>query len=297
MKPTIVPFVKWVGGKRKLLSEIKRRLPKEFNNYHEPFLGGGALLFEMQPKKAFISDLNKELINTYKIIRSNPKKLREYLLLMEFGHNVEFVFCDKKNKLIKNSPFYEKIKIIDQNNSFSGRKLGMEDSKELLAARFIYLNKNNFNGIYRVNSQGHYNVPSKHSSSAKTFNWQNIKNASQYLKNVKIKTQSFEKILGQTKRGDFVYLDPPYDFEGSNKSFEAYQKEGFGTKGQIKLAKICEKLDEKGVLFMLSNNKTQLVCYLYRKFNIEEIKVKRLIGGNGDSRREFQEVIITNYSR
>ena len=280
-----------------MLSEIKRRLPRQFNNYHEPFLGGGALLFEIQPKKAFISDLNKELINTYKIIRSNPKKLREYLLLMELAHNVEFIFCHIKKKFVKNSPFYDKIRIIDQNKKFEPRKLGINDSKELLAARFIYLNKNNFNGIYRVNSQGYYNVPSKHSNSAKTFCWENIKNASRYLKSVNIRSQSFEKILGQTKKGDFVYLDPPYDCEGANKSFDAYQKEGFGTKGQIRLAKICEKLNRKGVLFMLSNNKTQLVCYLYRNFNIEEIKVKRLIGGNSDSRREFQEVIITNYSR
>lgn len=299
-KPTIVPFVKWVGGKRQLLKNIEERLPKQFNTYHEPFVGGGALFFHLQPEKACISDLNQELVNTYKVIKgkSSRNRLREYLLLMEYGHRVEEKIIEKEGKEVikKNSPFYDVVRKIDHYKEFEGRKLNMNDSKELLAARFIYLNKNNFNGLYRVNSSGLYNVPSKHhNKSPNTFDWNNLTLAGESLKNTQIKRQKFQNVIKQASKGDFVYFDPPYDYEAGVNGFVSYQKEGFGQNGQVDLAKTCKKLDKMGVMFMVSNHNTTLIKELYKEFNIDVIKAKRMVGGKGASRDDVEEVLITNY--
>ena len=295
--PTIVPFVKWVGGKRQLLNELKKRLPDSFNNYYEPFIGGGALLMELQPKKAFINDLNKELIDTYNAIKKDPIRVRENLLLMQLGHNVIETFDGDKNQKKKESPFYNKIRAIDLNKEFIGESLNIQDSIYLRAARFIYLNKNTFNGLYRVNQSGHFNSPSKHQINQRTFIWENIKGVSEYLKDnkVTITNKTYDKAISRATKGDFVYLDPPYDYEEGQKGFDAYQKETFGRDGQIDLAYVCKELDAKGVKFMLSNHNTKLVQFLYRKFNIEVVKAKRMVGGKGASRADVEEVIVRNY--
>lgn len=282
MKPTIVPFVKWVGGKRQLMDELVKRVPKEYGTYFEPFVGGGALLFELQPKKAVVSDLNEELINTYKVIKKKYKLLKEYLLLMEYGHS---------------ESFYKKIATIDRNDPSDHRLLSMKDSDVLRAARFIYLNKAGFNGLYRVNSSGMFNVPWGQKINVKTHEWPNIELAAKYLKtsDVQLKTQKFTAVQNKTVKDDFVYLDPPYDYEPGKKGFDSYQKEGFGTEGQKQLAKFCKALNEKGVKFMVSNHNTKLINELYKEFNIEVIKAKRLVGGKGASREDVEEVIITNY--
>ena len=282
MKPTIVPFVKWAGGKRQIINQLVKRLPQKYKIYHEPFVGGGALLFALQPKKAFISDLNQDLINTYNVIKNKYKRLKEYLLLMEYGHS---------------ESFFLKIRDIDRNNPLNERMLSMKDSKLLRASRFIYLNKAGYNGLYRVNSQGQFNVPSGKKDNVKTHEYPNIKKVSEYLKNndVVIKTQSFEWVVKNVEKGDFVYFDPPYNFDEGSKGFNAYQKEGFGLKGQIKLAKVCQELNEKGVKFMASNHNTKLINKLYKDFKIEVFKAKRMIGGKGASRADVEEVLIRNY--
>lgn len=282
MKPTIVPFVKWVGGKRQLMDQLVKRVPKDFGTYFEPFIGGGALLFELQPEKAVISDLNAELINTYKVIKKDYKKLKEYLLLMEYGHSEEF---------------FKKISTIDRNDSTDERKLSMDSSDALRAARFIYLNKAGFNGLYRVNSKGQFNVPSGKKESVKTHEWPNIQLVSNYLSknNIKIENKKFQHILSKAKVNDFVYLDPPYDYDENTKGFDSYQKEGFGKQGQKELADLCKKLNAKGVKFMVSNHNTKLINELYKDFNIEVISAKRLVGGKGATRDDVEEVLITNY--
>lgn len=264
------------------MDELLRRVPESYGTYFEPFVGGGALLFELQPSKAIISDLNSELVNTYKVIKSNYMKLREYLLLMEYGHSEKF---------------YKMISNIDRNDHNDHRKLSMRDSNVLRAARFIYLNKAGFNGMYRVNSMGLFNVPSGKKEIVKTHEWPNIEEASNYLKknDIKINAQHFSKILSKTKQGDFVYLDPPYDYEDGTNGFDSYQKEVFGKEGQINLAKFCHQLNLKGVKFMLSNHNTKLVNELYRDFVIDVISVKRLVGGKGSIRGTVEEVVITNY--
>lgn len=284
MKPTIVPFVKWVGGKRQLMDELVKRVPKEYGTYFEPFVGGGALLFELQPKKAVVSDLNAELINTYKVIKNKYKILKEYLLLMEYGHS---------------EAFYKKISTIDRNDPNDHRLLSMKDSDVLRAARFIYLNKAGFNGLYRVNSNGQFNVPWGQKQILKTHEWPNIELVAEYLKSsdVKLRAQKFTAIQNKVTKGDFVYLDPPYDYEPGKKGFDSYQKEGFGTEGQKRLADFCKELNKKEVKFMVSNHNTKLINEIYSEFKIEVIKARRLVGGKGASREDVEEVIITNYER
>ena len=297
-KRTMVPFVKWVGGKGRVIKDIETLWPKEFNTYYEPFVGGGAVLFAFLPEKAVINDLNKELINLYKVIesKSSYKRLREYLLLMEHGHYVTVDFNDEKQKNQKTSPFYKMIASIDRNEKGEDRLLSLKEaSRELRAARFIFLNKNSFNGLYRVNKSGHYNCPSKHIPT-KTFDEDNIKNISKYLKeNVTIRSGSFSKAVSDAKKGDFVYFDPPYDYEVGTKGFDAYQENGFGISGQLELSILCKELDRKGIKFMVSNHNTKLVRDMYKKFNIKVIKVKRLVGGKGAKRDFVEEVLVTNY--
>lgn len=259
-------------------------MPKDYNTYFEPFLGGGALLFDVQPKKAIVGDLNSELINTYNVIKKDYKRLREYLILMEYGHSEKF---------------FKEISNIDRNEKNDDRKLNMSDSKVLRAARFIYLNKTCFNGLYRVNSKGLFNVPmDKSRVQVKTHEYPNIKLVADYLSknDVKVKNGKFtwvEKFVG---KNDFVYLDPPYDYEVGMKGFDSYQKETFGIDGQIKLAELCRHIDEVGGKFMLSNHNTKLIRDLYKEFNIDVIPVKRLVGGSGAIRGDVEEVIITNYA-
>ena len=294
----MVPFVKWVGGKGRVVSRISELWPKDFNTYYEPFVGGGAVLFHFRPERAVINDLNTELINLYKVInnKSAHKRLREYLLLMEHGHHVTSDFDEEKQKNKKHSPFYKMIASIDRNKDGEDRLLSLKGaSKELRAARFIFLNKNSFNGLYRVNNSGYYNCPSKHEPT-KTFDEQNIKNISKYLKeNVTIMNTTFAKAIEGAVRGDFVYFDPPYDYEVGTKGFDSYQENGFGMMGQIELSNLCKELDRKGIKFMVSNHNTKLVQEMYKKFNIKVIKVKRLVGGKGAKRDFVEEVLVTNY--
>ena len=281
------PFIKWVGGKRQLIKELEKRVPKEFdskkNTYFEPFVGGGALFFHLKPSKAVISDKNKELIHAYKTMRFQYKKVLELLILMEFGHSEDFFLSVRKlDRLIKED----------------NRGLEFNDfSPVLKAARFIYLNKAGFNGMYRVNSKGYYNVPSGKKDKVKTYEIPNIIKVSEYLKNndIKIMNVDFIKAVKSAKKGDFVYFDPPYDYEEGIKGFVSYQKNGFGKENQVELANLCKKLNKEGVYFMASNHNTKLIRELYKEFNIEIIMAKRMINSNGKKRGKVEEVIIRNY--
>ena len=286
--------VKWVGGKRRVIPEILKVWPKTFNTYYEPFIGGGSVLFYFQPEKAVINDLNSELINMYKYL--GDPRVKEYLLLMEQAHIITTKVSERTGKVMPDSPFYKLIAGMDRVEG-TNRQLSLKEaSPELKAARFIFLNKNSFNGIYRVNGSGFYNTPSKHKPT-KTYESNNIDNVSKYLnKHVTIKTGSFEKALDGIKKGDFVYLDPPYDYEIGTKGFDSYQKGGFGIEGQHNLLKLCNKLDEMGVKFMMSNHSTELIKGLYSEFNIKYISVSRSVGGKEASRAPVSEVLITNYS-
>lgn len=271
------PFVKWAGGKRQIIDKLKQYIPDEFNTYYEPFVGGGALLFELSPKNAVINDSNKELMNVYSVLCNEEKfkKMCSVLNSYEANHSEEF-FYELRNK--------------DRNKKTFNRL-----SDYTRAARTIYLNKACFNGLYRVNSKDEFNVPFGKKTKVNTYDGSNLITVSNYLtmNNVKIQCVDFEESVKTTKKGDFVYFDPPYDSDTA--TFNSYTEEGFGKDEQRRLATVFKDLDERGVYVMLSNHNTILVKELYKDYHIYVIEAKRNINSNGKKRGKVEEVIITNF--
>ncbi len=271
------PFVKWAGGKRQIIDKLLKYAPDEFNTYYEPFVGGGALLFELSPKKAVINDCNEELINVYNVLCNEDKfkKMCNVLNNYETNHSEKF---------------YYEIRNKDRNKSSFNR---LADYTR--AGRTIYLNKACFNGLYRVNSGNEFNVPFGKKLKVNTYDGGNLIAVSNYLtmNDVKILCVDFEDAVKDAKRGDFIYFDPPYD---SDKAiFNSYTEDGFGKEEQRRLARVYKELSDKGCYVMLSNNNTSLIQELYKDFNIHVIKAKRNINSNGQKRGKVEEVIITNY--
>ena len=271
------PFVKWAGGKRQIIDKLKQYIPDEFNAYYEPFVGGGALLFELSPKNAVINDSNKELMNVYSVLCNEEKfkKMCSVLNSYEANHSEEF-FYELRNK--------------DRNKKTFNRL-----SDYTRAARTIYLNKACFNGLYRVNSKDEFNVPFGKKTKVNTYDGSNLITVSNYLtmNNVKIQCVDFEESVKTAKKGDFVYFDPPYDSDTA--TFNSYTEEGFGKDEQRRLATVFKDLDERGVYVMLSNHNTILVKELYKDYHIYVIEAKRNINSNGKKRGKVEEVIITNF--
>lgn len=272
------PFVKWAGGKRQIMDKLKNYIPFEFNTYYEPFVGGGALLFELSPKNAVINDFNKELMNIYECIKDENKytKMCNELNHYEANHSEEFYF-EIRNKDRDKTKFN---KIADYKR----------------AARTIYLNKACFNGLYRVNSKNEFNVPFNKKTKVNTYDAQNLGIIHSYLNfnNVKMLNCDFEEAVKEAKKGDFIYFDPPYDSDTT--TFNSYTEDGFGKDEQIRLANVYKDLDAMGCYVMLSNHNTKLVNELYKDYNIYIIEAKRNINANGKKRGNVEEVIITNYS-
>lgn len=271
------PFVKWAGGKRQILDKLKKYIPDEYNTYYEPFIGGGALLFELSPKNAVINDSNTELMNVYQVLCDEEKfkKMCKALNSHETNHSEEYYY-EQRNK--------------DRNkNTFN--KL----SDYTRAARTIYLNKACFNGLYRVNSKGEFNVPFGKKIKVNTYEGNNLITVSNYLtmNNIKLLNVDFEEAVKTAKQGDFVYFDPPYD---SDKCiFNSYTEEGFNKDEQRRLATVFKELDKRGVYVMLSNHNTALIKELYKDYHIHVIEAKRNINANGEKRGKVEEVIVTNY--
>ena len=262
------PFVKWVGGKRALVGEIHKRLPKEFKNYFEPFVGGGALFFSLSPKprRAFLSDTNLDLLIAYKIIQEEPEKLIEAVSAHALRHCKDY--------------YYSIRKLHD-----------LEDPIEV-AARLIYLNKTCFNGLYRVNSRDEFNVPIGSYKNPAILNDKNIMECHQALQGATITYGGFETITPE--EGDFVYFDPPYH-PTTESSFTKYSENDFSEKDQIRLCKFFTKLSKNGVFVMLSNSDTDFIRGLYRKFNISTVAAPRFVNCKADKRGAVNEVLITNY--
>lgn len=268
------PFVKWAGGKRQIIEELLKYVPKSYNTYFEPFIGGGALFFELAPKRAVINDFNKELIGVYQTLKQKNNHLKLMSLLDEYESN-----HSEEN--------YYKIRNLDRN-----KEVFNELSKVEKSARVLYLNKTCFNGLYRVNSKGEFNVPFNNKKSVNLYEKDNLENIYKYLHNQKISITSgdYSKCLRKAKKGDFVYLDPPYD-----ETFTSYTKNDFNREEQIRLAREFKKLSKNGIKVMLSNNNTDLIRELYQEFNIHIINAKRNINSKSDGRGYVEEVIITNY--
>ena len=271
------PFVKWAGGKRQVINELLKYVPDEFDTYYEPFVGGGALLFELSPKKAVINDSNEELMNVYNVLCNEEKfkKMCNLLNSYETKHSEEF---------------YYNIRNKDRSKTAFNRL-----SDYTRAARTIYLNKACFNGLYRVNSKNEFNVPFGKKTHVNTYEGSNLITVSNYLtmNDVKILSVDFEEAVKDAKKGDFVYFDPPYDSD--TKSFTSYTETGFDKSEQTRLARAFKELDKKGVYVMLSNHSTVLVNELYKDYHIYTIEAKRNINANGKKRGKVEELIITNY--
>lgn len=271
------PFVKWAGGKRQILDKLIKYVPEDFNTYYEPFVGGGALFFELSPKNAVINDSNEELINVFRCIKDEEKltKMSNELNHHEANHSEEY---------------YYKIRNIDRDKNKFNR---LSDYKR--AARTIYLNKACFNGLYRVNSKGEFNVPFGKKLKVNTYEGQNIGIIHAYLNfnNIKILSIDFEEAVKDAKEGDFIYFDPPYDSDTS--TFNSYTEDGFSKDEQIRLSNVFKNLSDRGCYVMLSNHNTILINELYKDFYIHKITAKRNINSNGKKRGKVEEVIITNY--
>ena len=266
------PIVKWVGGKRQLMFELLKNMPANYNRYFEPFISGGALFFELQPENAYISDMNEELINLYSVVRDDVDGLIEDL---------------EKHEVSKE--YFLNIRNIDRTEMFS--KLSNIER----ASRFIYLNRTCFNGLYRVNSQGQFNVPFGNYSNPRIIDENNLKNCSELLKNTEIKVADFSEILTKVQKGDFVYFDPPYVPLNDTSSFTSYTKAGFDIDMQFKLRDVCDELDSMGVKFMLSNSDTKLVNELYSNYEIKKVFATRAVNANADGRGKITEVLVRNY--
>lgn len=270
------PIIKWAGGKGQLISKLRERMPKSFDKYYEPFVGGGAFLFDLIPEAAVINDINKELINMYICVRDNLEELIDTLKKIDLSHEERY------------KEFYY-LSRYKYNNKILHQKYDVE-----MAALFIYLNKHCFNGLYRVNSKGLFNVPFNNKKSGKSFEEKNLREISDYLKRVQINNGDFAEILDDAKKGDFVFFDSPYA-PLNDTSFESYTKNGFSQEEHIRLANMFKELSARGVYCMLTNHNTELIHNLYSEFNYEVVSVKRMINSD-TSNREGQEVIITNFA-
>ncbi|MCI8417616.1 MAG: DNA adenine methylase [Lachnospiraceae bacterium] len=274
--PSIAPFVKWAGGKRQLLPRIRERLPENFKDYYEPFVGGGAVIFELQPANALINDSNRALINAYRQIRNGTEAFLEAVCKLD-GEMWE----DGKT-------YYYSLR-----EKYNDKMIRAEYDVEL-AALFVFLNKHCFNGLYRVNGKGLFNVPYNNSRGA-SVDVEDIRNMAKYLQGVEILEGDFETACKNAGKGDFVFLDSPYA-PLNPTSFESYTKEGFDIGSHRRLAGLFEKLTAKGCYCMLTNHNTELINELYgnKGYKIDVVRVKRLINADA-SNRVGEEVIICNY--
>lgn len=268
------PFLKWAGGKRQLLSVISENFPEHIDTYYEPFLGGGAVFFYKAFDKCVVNDYNEELINCYKVIKDSQEELIKEL---DGYENTSEFFYEIRN--LDRAENYKKISSIKR------------------AARIIYLNKTCFNGLYRVNSSGYFNVPFGGYKNPTYIDKDNIREISKYLNtaNVKIMSGDFSVCLKSCKQGDFVYLDPPYHPLTKTSAFTSYSKDGFTEKDQERLKETLDELNKKNVKWLLSNSCADFIKNLYKDYTIIEISAKRSINSNGEKRGAIKEVLIKNF--
>lgn len=270
------PVIKWVGGKRQLLKQLYDLMPANYNNYFEPFLGGGALFFSLAPTNAVVNDANAALIEMYEVIRDHPTELLNYLT----------VHAQKNSK-----EYYYTVREIDRNGQLGGL------NKIQRVARLIFMLKVDFNGLYRVNSKGQFNVPYGRYKNPKIANAENIMTVSAYFNSAKITflNEDFADAVNTAAKNDFVYFDPPYIPVSVTSSFTSYTADGFGMKDQERLRDLFFALQQKGVKVMLSNSDTELTRDLYQGANFHEVQASRSVNSDSSKRGKIGELIITSY--
>lgn len=272
----VSPFVKWVGGKRQLMDAIVEAMPKNIRNYTyvEPFIGGGAVLFHIQPKNAIINDFNSELINVYNVVKENLDEL---------------IIDLRKHK--NESEYFYHIRSLDRTEDFS--KIG----KIQRASRLIYLNKTCYNGLYRVNNAGEFNSPFGRYKNPNIVNEPVLRAVSSYLNsnNIQISSGDYDNVLQNLDRNSFVYLDPPYHPISESSNFTGYIQGGWNIFDQARLREACDELTKKGIKFLLSNSSSGFIKDQYRDYNINIVKATRLINVDAEKRGEVDELLIRNY--
>jgi len=272
----VTPFLKWVGGKRQLIPEIKKLLPKRMASlpYYEPFIGGGALLFELQPKLAVINDYNEELINVYRVIKDNPEELIEDLTKHE-----------------NTADYFYEIRAVDRNPAFS-KLTGIQR-----ASRIIYLNKTCYNGLYRVNNAGEFNSPFGKYKNPNIVNEPVIRAVSNYLNTARIQILNgdYETVLRDIPTNSFVYLDPPYHPVSNSSNFTGYVQGGWSEEDQLRLRNVCNSLNERGIRFLLSNSSAGFIKDIYAGYHIHVVKAIRAVNSDSTKRGEVNEFLISNY--
>ena len=273
------PFVKWAGGKRQLLAELEKNFPKKFGTYFEPFLGGGAVLFDLLAKKpnlkCSVSDLNSDLVLAYVTIRD------------KLGRLIESLENHSKNYHKDSTGYYYEV-----------RKQEPKSQIEKVS-RLLFLNKTCFNGLYRVNSKGKFNVPLGRYTNPNIVNRENLTTVSKFLQSdkIKISCRDFESILNDAKKGDFVYFDPPYQPVSDTANFTSYTHRDFTEDDLQRLADLANQLNSKGSHVLLSNSNTKIVKKIFssKKWKVKEIAVNRAINSNSQKRTGHKEVLIKNY--
>ncbi|MEM9069770.1 MAG: DNA adenine methylase [Myxococcota bacterium] len=272
-QPDAQPFLKWVGGKGRLLSQLTPLLPEgvERMRHLEPFMGGGALFFARAPRRAILSDINPALVGTYLAVRDDLPSVVRHLRGLKKRHSKE--------------EFYH---VRERYNA--GR---MGDARR--AATFIYLNKTCFNGLHRVNKKGKFNVPCGRYTNPRILDLEGLTAASEALQKTTIVCDGFDGLLRRARKGDFVYLDPPYAPVSATSSFTSYASDGFGAEEQRRLRDVYEALDDRGCKLMLSNSDVGFIRELYAKWRIDIVRAPRAINSNASRRGKVNEVVVRNY--
>ena len=271
---TVKPFLKYAGGKRQLINVISKYLPDNYQNYYEPFIGGGALLFHLQPSKAIIGDINAELINCYQVVKNSCSEL-----------------INELTKHVNNKDYFEQVRSWDRDEFYINR------SSTEKASRIIYLNKTCFNGLYRVNSKGQFNTPFGRYKNPSIADIETLNDVSDYLNksSLEILNLDFQDCLKSATENDFVYLDPPYDIISSTANFTAYNQKGFNKSEHNRLKLTVDRLTAIGCKVLVSNACTEFITELYRDYQQIEVKAKRAINCKANKRGDLAEILIKNY--
>jgi len=268
------PFLKWAGGKRQLLPEIRILIPSSINTYYEPFIGAGAVLFDLQPQRAVLNDINPDLMNVYQVIKDNIESLISDL--HKHRHDQEY-FYQVRN--LDRDPCCRSMSPVER------------------ASRIIFLNKTCFNGLFRVNSKGHFNVPFGHYKNPKILEEKLLRKVHQYLNTARITllNTDFAKAVQEATQGDFVYFDPPYDPVSNTSSFTSYHLGGFDKNEQERLKLVMDELTARGCKVLLSNSGTDFIKKLYREYQIKTVSANRAINSVASKRGSIDEVLVMNY--
>jgi len=267
------PILKWAGGKRQLIPDIIGMFPQNYRKltYHEPFVGSGAVFFKIAPKHGSINDINHHLINFFKIVRDKPEELIEKALEYEYDKELYYKLRTRFNE--------EELNDLER------------------ASLFLYFNKTGFNGLWRVNSKGKFNVPFGRYKNPTIVPEDKIREASKVLKHVEIFNTDFTYIIETAEEGDLCYFDPPYEPVSETAYFTSYSAEGFDIDEQLRLRDTCLKLDDKGVFFVLSNSHVKQIVDMYNEsdsFRIEVVQARRSINSKADKRGPVNEILVTN---